>query len=108
MIITAQFTRDSLGVNSLTPTLTVVDVSDGAFVLDGVTMSPVANGTAPGWYKYDFTTYDDTVDYIITADAQTDLVDDRYPVTTVNSDAATEHRAACNTRSIKYTIEDNS
>jgi len=82
MIITAQFTRDSLGVNSLTPTLTVVDVSDGTFVLDGVAMSPIANGAAPGWYKYDFTAYDDTVDYIITADAQTDLVDDRYPVTT--------------------------
>lgn len=78
MNILAYYTIDEQPATGLTPAVTVVEVPAGTVVLDGVSLLAVPN--ASGWYSYDFTSYDEAKEYVITADAGVDTVDDRYLV----------------------------
>lgn len=61
------FFRDSTGPKTgLTPTITIVNVATDVVVVGPVAMTELTNG--PGWYWYDFTIYDDSIDYAMTAD----------------------------------------
>ncbi len=76
MDITAYFTVDSSAKTGLSPTITIVDISDGSIVVNASNMTEITN--VSGWYSYDFTTMDLTKSYIATSDAG-EVVDDRYP-----------------------------
>jgi len=88
MEMIAQFTTDNVSTTGLSPTVTIVDVADGTVIVNTQAMAAITN--AAGWYKYDFATFDATKDYIATADAGVDTVDDRYPASAVGNDDIAE------------------
>ena len=79
MNITVFLTNNNIGVINLTPTITINDISNGAKIIDAVNMTEISSVNCAGWYKYDFLTYDENIEYIFTADAGTDNIDDRFP-----------------------------
>lgn len=76
MNLTAYFDDAGSPATGLSATITVWNLS-GTIIVNAVGMTEVAGG----FYTYDFTTYDDTVDYCIRADGGATLDDaDRYVV----------------------------
>ena len=74
MLITTFFTEYGEPKTGLTPTISIWDIT-GTLIIDNVSMTEIAGG----FYKYDFSTYDDTVDYVIRADGGESLnISDRY------------------------------
>lgn len=74
MWITTQFTNNGIPATSLNPSISAWRVSDNNLIEHG-NMSHISNGL----YKYNFSTYDDNVDYIFQADGGETLLDiDRY------------------------------
>ena len=73
MLMTAFFTDKGTPSIGLSP---VIDVwkTDGTQVVTNQAMTEIAGG----FYKYDFTTYDEDIDYVIRADAVTLSGSDRY------------------------------
>ena len=84
MNITAYFSEDGIAKTGLTPTITIVKVSDNSVVINAQLMTELTS--ASGWYKYNFSTIDSGTDYIFTADAGTGSVDDRYPTSAGKQD----------------------
>ena len=64
MYITAFFTDNGVPKTSLTPTIRIRDLSDNSLVVTDASMSEVGDG----YYKYNFSSYDDTKDYAIRCD----------------------------------------
>ena len=75
MIITAFFTNNGTPETGLTPTIRIRKLSDNSLVVTDASMSEVGDG----FYKYDFTSYDHSIDYAIRVDGGSSLSDsDRY------------------------------
>jgi hypothetical protein len=64
MYLTVFFTESSIPKTGLSPTVKIRDVSDNSVVVNGGALTEVGDG----WYKYDFTTFDDTKNYTILFD----------------------------------------
>lgn len=76
MNITAFFSDHGTPETGLTPTLDAW-IMDGTLTLDAVSMTEIAGG----WYYYNFSTYDASVDYVFRADGGSGLdAADRYKV----------------------------
>jgi len=74
MLISMFFTDQGAPTTGLTPTIDIW-LSDGSSVVSSASMSEVDGG----FYYFDFTSYDDDLDYFIRADAGPSLSDtDRY------------------------------
>ena len=85
MLLIAFFTDNGTPKTGLTPTIDVWE-SDGTQSVTSQSMTEIAGG----FYKYDFTSYDDTKDYCIRADGGASLsAVDRYVYSTNESDAVT-------------------
>jgi hypothetical protein len=85
MNVTAYFTESDEGKTGLTPTISVVRVSDESVVVNNQSMSPVNNAT--GWYLFNFAAYDSDEEYICMVDAGTDSVDSRHLTTATATSA---------------------
>jgi hypothetical protein len=72
--IQSQFTYNGSVSTGLTPLIYIYNLSDNSVIVNGASMTHVANGI----YKYSFTSYDYTIDYAIFIDANTNNVDVRY------------------------------
>jgi len=73
-VLTAFFTLAGAPETGLTPTVTVRKVSDNSVVVNAQSMSEIGDG----WYKYSWSSYDDTEQYVVIYNAGTDTVDARY------------------------------
>lgn len=71
--ITAYFTTGGLPATGLVPGLTVRNVETGAVVVTG-TLGEVGDG----WYRYQFVNYTGSVDYAITVNGSSSLLDSQY------------------------------
>ena len=70
----AFFTEEGTPKTGLSPTITVWN-SDGDVVVNAQSMTEISSG----FYKFDFSTYDNSVEYVIRADGGAGLADyDRY------------------------------
>ena len=77
MNIVAYFTDGGTPKIGLSPTIRIRDVSDSSLVITDAAMSEMGDG----FYKYDFATYDSSVEYSIRCDGGATLKDDdRYTV----------------------------
>ncbi len=75
VLITVFFTSTGIPSTSLSPTIRIRRIDTDVLVITDAAMSNVGDG----FYKYDFTTYDDTLEYVIRADGTVTLDDvDRY------------------------------
>lgn len=75
MYVTVEFLDDDGYVEGLDPQLTAYDLSDDSKALDGVSMPEIEKGM----YKYDFTDFDNTIDYKFIAEVGTPLTGrDKY------------------------------
>lgn len=84
MILFAFFTNSGTPALLLNPT---IDVWDSA--LNHPVNAQAMTEIAGGWYQYDFVAYDDTVDYVIRADAGAGLSDfERYVSASNECDSA--------------------
>jgi hypothetical protein len=72
MYITAFFTDKGVPKTGLSPIITVRKVSDNSIVVNGLSMSEIGSG----WYKYDFATYDKSIEYAIVMDANSGSISD--------------------------------
>lgn len=89
MLFIAFFTNNGTPATGLTPTIDIWE-SDGTQVVTAASMTEIAGG----FYKYDFTTYDDTKDYCIRADGGISLnATDRYVYSTNDVDSVNEDLA---------------
>ena len=74
MNLIAFFTENGTPKTGLTPTIDVVD-TDGNVKVNAQSMTEISLG----FYKYDFTAYDETLDYCMSADGGVTLANnDRY------------------------------
>lgn len=64
VVVTAFFTDDFAPITGLSPTLDIYRVSDNTQVVTSGAMTEIAGG----YYKYDFSAYDDDEEYVIIAD----------------------------------------
>lgn len=71
--ITAYFTSGGLPATGLVPGLTIRNVSTAAVVQTG-TLSELGDG----WYRYDFTGYTGSIDYAITVNGSSSLLDSQF------------------------------
>ena len=75
MNILSYFTNSGVPETGLSPTIRIRNVSTGALVITDAAMAEVGDG----FYRYDFTGYDATVDYSIRSDGGVSLADaERY------------------------------
>ncbi len=75
MWVTVCFTNTGTPATGLSPTIRIRDLSDNSLVVTDAAMTEVGDG----WYKYDFTTYDNEKDYAIRCDGTATLSgSDRY------------------------------
>ncbi len=75
MKIVAFFTSSGVPATGLSPTIRIRNVSTGALVVTDASMTE----TGDGFYNYNFTAYDSTVDYAIRCDGTASLPDaERY------------------------------
>ena len=75
MWVTVCFTNFGTPETGLSPTVRIRDLSTDALVVTDAAMAEVGDG----WYKYDFTLYDEEKDYAIRCDGTDTLSDsDRY------------------------------
>jgi len=73
--ITAFFTDEGAPATGLTPTIRIRRLDTGALVVTDASMTE----TGDGFYKYDFTTYDNNLEYAIRCDGGSGLADnERY------------------------------
>jgi hypothetical protein len=78
MKITAFFTEEGTPKTGLSPTVSIWKL-DGTVIVNAQAMTEIAGG----FYYYDFTTYDETIDYCIRADGTSTLTGaDRYKFST--------------------------
>ena len=88
MIILTSFTDEGSPKTGLSPTIRIRDLSDNALVVTDDAMTEVGDGM----YKYDFATYDNTIDYAIRCDGTATLnTVDRYVFGSNDVGAANEH-----------------
>lgn len=76
MWIKAYFAEDGAPKAGLTPTVTVYRDSDSAVVVNAQNMTEIGTG----FYKYEFTTYDEEESYSYVADSVTLTAFERYAV----------------------------
>jgi len=69
MNIFSFFTDNGSPKTGLTPTIEIRRADTGAVIVNWATMTEVGTG----WYKYDFTSIDETLEYLITCDGGTSL-----------------------------------
>lgn len=75
MYIISYFSDNGVPKTGLSPTLTVIDVSDDSVDVNAENMTEISNG----FYKYNFTTYDTKKDYAMISNGGATLSDsDRY------------------------------
>jgi hypothetical protein len=76
MLITSFFTKNSVPKLALSPTIRIWEVDAGSQTLVVINAPMVEVGD--GFYKYDFTTYDFTKDYVFRTDGGIPQLDERY------------------------------
>ena len=64
MIFTAVFTYNGAPKLLLSPLITIYDVSDGSAVVSGADMTEIGGG----FYKYNYTSFDSTKNYVFVCD----------------------------------------
>ncbi|MBI9086817.1 MAG: hypothetical protein JEZ11_24685 [Desulfobacterales bacterium] len=75
MYLTARFKTFGVPATGLSPTITIYNVTTGAAVISAQPMTEIAGG----FYKYDFSAYDSTAEYIFACDGGATLEDqERY------------------------------
>ena len=74
MYITTFFTENNSPKTGLSPTIRIRKLSDNSLVITDAAMTEVGDGI----YKYNFSVYDESIDYVFRVDAATDSVDSRY------------------------------
>jgi hypothetical protein len=73
--ITVQFTSSGVSVTGLSPTINIYNVATNALVVTNGSLTEIGSG----WYKYNFTAYDYTLNYVFTIDGGVSLsANDRY------------------------------
>jgi hypothetical protein len=76
MYISAFFTDEAIPKTGLSPTVTILRISDDTVVVNAQTMTEM---NLAGYYYYDFSAYDSAEKYVITADGGATLDDlERY------------------------------
>lgn len=83
MYLSAFFTNLGVPAESLSPTITVIDCSDNSIVIDAQVMTEVG----VGWYKYNFTTHDQSKEYEVTCYESTLPTVEKYVVFTLDAAA---------------------
>ena len=79
MLIIAFFTQTGTPKTGLSPIVDIIDASDGSLTVNDGAMTELVGG----FYKYDFTAYDEDKDYCIVADGTSTLSgNDRYVYST--------------------------
>lgn len=87
MIFVAYFEDQGVPATGLTPSIDIYRVDTGAQVVTAQSMTELAGG----WYKYDYTGYTDTLDYVAVADGGATLSNvDRYKAASNEVKAATD------------------
>jgi len=97
MYITAFFTDEGTPQTGLSPTIRIRRITDDVLVVTDAVMNEMADG----WYKYDFTGYDEEIEYAIRCDGGSALGgSDRYKYATnenyiedIDAKLTTEHGA---------------
>jgi len=75
MTIHSFFTDNGYPKTGLTPTIQIRRADTGAVVVSWATMTEIGDG----WYKYDFSAIDETLEYLIICDGSTTLTNaERY------------------------------
>jgi len=75
MMIGTFFTKDLAPATGLTPTIRIRDLADNSLIIADASMSEAGDG----WYKYDFTGYNEGKDYAIRCDGGATLTgSERY------------------------------
>ena len=64
MIVKKRFTEGGAAKTGLSPTIDIIDVSDGSLDVNDGAMTELSNG----WYKYDFSAADITKEYVYEID----------------------------------------
>jgi hypothetical protein len=83
--VTAFFTSEGVPTTGLSALISIWRVSDNSLLVNDAAMTEVAGG----WYKYDFSAYDASVDYAIRCDGSATLLgNDRYKFAANNENAA--------------------
>ena len=89
LTITAFFTNRGTPTTGLSPTIRIRDLADNSLVITDAAMSEVGDG----FYKYNFTSYDETKDYTFRADGTSTLTgSDRYVFGTNENNEVTQVR----------------
>jgi len=81
MWIVSFFSNNGVPKTGLIPTLTIIDVSDNSIIINAEAMTEMNNG----FYKYDFSAYDDMKDYTMISDGTATLPAAERYVTSSNS-----------------------
>ncbi len=71
MIISALYEDNGLALEGLSPTISIMLISDGSLIVTDAAMSEVSGG----YYSYDFTGYTSGIDYAYTCDGGAGLID---------------------------------
>lgn len=69
MYVLSLFTNNGTPATGLSPTIRVRKVSDNSLIVTDAAMTEVGDG----WYKYDFSSYDPSLDYAIRCDGGASL-----------------------------------
>lgn len=64
MYFTAYFSNTGIPATGLSPTISILKVSDNSVVVNAQAMTEVGLG----WYKYNYTDYDKSIDYVFLCD----------------------------------------
>ena len=76
MIVTAYFSESGSPKTGLSPTVDIIDISDNSVDVNDGAMTEVGQG----FYKYTFSGYDSSKDYLVIADSVTLTGDERYAI----------------------------
>jgi len=80
-IVTAKFYKCGIAQPGLVPSIDIwqLDPGNPSLATHVVVSAAMTETPVPGWYRYDFTTYDPSLTYVMTADGGPSLpISDRY------------------------------
>lgn len=80
MKVLAVFTQSAIPKTGLSPTVDIYRLDTNALVIDGAEMSEIGAGQ----YSYDFTVFDNDIDYSVICDSVTLTGSERYAYTLIS------------------------
>lgn len=105
MLITVYFAEDGLPKTGLSPTLDIIDLSDGSVVINDGAMTDRGSG----FYTYDFAGYDAGKDYSVICDSVTLAGSERYAIAEIESYLGTDGNIliSANAQDLSATLDVN-